>query len=121
MVRADYQTNQATDKEIDYENDEKDYGAAESEEWAFLGSEFIKEMIAIANSNKVELAPSSERVVQFVSQPIFGTMYWRGAPAQFGKNLDYKAVSIGNLMIRFKLDGQMPLFPDLSVAFFAHI
>ncbi|EJW79892.1 PA domain-containing protein, partial [Wuchereria bancrofti] len=35
---------------------------------------------------------NDNRIVQVVSQPIFGKLHWRAASAQFGKNLNYKAV-----------------------------
>ncbi|EJD75564.1 Edem3 protein [Loa loa] len=65
---------------------------AVSPEWAVLGSEFIQEMIVIASSEKHGLDFNDDRVVQVVSQPIFGKLHWRAASAQFGQDLNHRAV-----------------------------
>ncbi|KAL3990121.1 Glycosyl hydrolase 47 family protein [Acanthocheilonema viteae] len=66
--------------------------SAISPEWAVLGSEFIQEMIMMAGSEKYGLGFNDDRIVQVVSQPVFGTLHWRAASAQFGQNLNRKAI-----------------------------
>ncbi|MCP9263341.1 Arginine kinase [Dirofilaria immitis] len=63
-----------------------------SPEWAVLGSEFIQEMIMVVGSEKYGFVLNNERIIQVVSQPIFGMLHWRAASAQFGRDLHHRAV-----------------------------
>ncbi|VDN01700.1 unnamed protein product [Thelazia callipaeda] len=109
---CDSLSNSTDDSHID-DNSIDDYLQAISPEWAILGSEFIQEMIAITNSGKLGLFRfgtwvltdclsfflflgfSGEQIVQIISQPIFGTLHWRAAPAHFGDDLKRKPVIAG--------------------------
>ncbi|VBB27025.1 unnamed protein product [Acanthocheilonema viteae] len=80
------------DDNDDDDDDGDDDDNAISPEWAVLGSEFIQEMIMMAGSEKYGLGFNDDRIVQVVSQPVFGTLHWRAASAQFGQNLNRKAI-----------------------------
>uniref|UniRef100_A0A0R3RFW5 PA domain-containing protein n=1 Tax=Elaeophora elaphi TaxID=1147741 RepID=A0A0R3RFW5_9BILA len=49
-------------------------------------------MIVIAGSEKYGLGFNDDRIVQVISQPIYGMLHWRAASAQFGQDLNRKAV-----------------------------
>ncbi|VDK69408.1 unnamed protein product [Litomosoides sigmodontis] len=88
VIKGDNENNGDDDGRDDDDSD----GNAVSPKWAVLGSEFIQEMIVMAGSEKYGFGFNGDRIVQVVSQPIFGMLHWRAVSAQFGQDLNYKAV-----------------------------